>query len=306
MIATEAVRAASAEVVTAHERMLRASRARRWHLELRAGRRVHVLEAGDGPPVLLLHGSSTSSLSLLPLIERLEGVRAIAVDRPGFGLSEQVRTPRERFRDGAVEFIDEVADALGLESFALAGNSMGGTWGLWYALARPDRVRGLALLGSAPLLPGTRVPAPLRVAASPVLGDALARVPKPTPKMVVRLLSSMGEGDTIVRYPDLIDAVAAAGRDPLAAATNLAELRACITPFGFRRSARLRPDELRRLRVPTLLIWGNHDPVGGVDVAQTIAGMLPQSQLELLPDGHVPYFGDPQRAAALVAAFVRP
>ena len=305
MIATEAVQAVSAEVLAAHEQMLGESRARSRQLDVRSGRRVHILEAGEGPPVLLLHGSNTSSLSLLPLLERLENVRAIAVDRPGFGLSERVQAPRNRFRDGAVEFVDEVADALDLETFALAGNSMGGTWGLWYALARPDRVRGLALLGSAPLLPGTRVPAPLRAAASPVLGDVLARVPKPTPRMVVRLLSSMGERDTIVRYPDLIEAVAAAGRDPLAAATNLAELRACITPFGFRRSARLRPDELRRLTVPTLLMWGDHDPVGRVEAARTIAGLLPEAQLEILPGGHVPYFGDPQRAAALLSEFVR-
>jgi pimeloyl-ACP methyl ester carboxylesterase len=306
MIATEAVQAVSADVLAAHEQMLGDSRARSRQLDVRSGRRVHILEAGEGPPVLLLHGSNTSALSLLPLLERLENVRAIAVDRPGFGLSEQVQVPRNRFRDGAVEFVDEVADALDLETFALAGNSMGGTWGLWYALARPDRVRGLALLGSAPLLPGTRVPAPLRAAASPVLGDVLARVPKPTPRMVVRLLSSMGEGDTIVRYPDLIDAVAAAGRDPLAAATNLAELRACITPFGFRRSARLRPAELRRLTVPTLLIWGDHDPVGHVEAARTIAELLPEARLEILPGGHVPYFGDPQRAAALLSEFVRP
>src|SRR5829696_1070572 len=301
MIATEAMQAVSADVIAAHERMLGGSRARSRHLDIRTGRRVHILEAGEGPPVLLLHGSNTSSLSLLPLLERLEDVRAIAVDRPGFGLSEQVRASRKRFRDGAVEFIDEVADALELESFALAGNSMGGTWGLWYAIARPDRVRGLALLGSAPLLPGTRVPAPLRAAASPMLGDVLARVPKPTPRMVVRLLSSMGEGDTIVRYPDLIEAVAAAGRDPLAAATNLAELRACITPFGFRRSARLHPDELRRLTVPTLLIWGDHDPVGRIETARAIAGLLPEAQLEILPGGHVPYFGHPQRAAAMLS-----
>ena len=305
MIATEAAQAVSADVLAAHERMLGGSRARSRQLDLRAGWRVHILEAGEGPPVLLLHGSNTSSLSLLPLLERLENVRAIAVDRPGFGLSQRVQVPRKRFRDGAVEFVDEVADALELDSFALAGNSMGGTWGLWYALARPDRVRGLVLLGSAPLLPGTRVPAPLRAAASPVLGDVLARVPKPTPRMVVRLLSSMGEGDTIVRYPDLIEAVAAAGRDPLAAATNLAELRACITPFGFRRSARLRPDELRRLKVPTLLIWGDHDPVGRVETARAIAGLLPEAQLKILPGGHVPYFGHPQRAAALLSEFVR-
>src|SRR5829696_5970655 len=305
MIATEAVQAVSGDVLAAHERMLGGSRARSRHLDMRFGPRVHRLEAGEGPAVLLLHGSNTSSLSLLPVLERLEDVRAIAVDRPGFGLSEPARVPRKRFRDGAVGFIDEVADALELESFALAGNSMGGTWGLWYALARPDRVRGLALLGSAPLLPGTRVPAPLRAAASPVLGDVLARVTKPTPRMVVRLLSSMGEGDTIVRYPDLIEAVAAAGRDPLAAATNLAELRACITPFGFRWSARLHPDELRRLTVPTLLIWGDHDPVGAVEDAQATARLAPSAQLEVLPAGHVPYLGHPERTSELLSRFVR-
>ena len=138
------------------------------HIEPRSGRRVHVIEAGEGPPVVFLHGSSTSSLSLLPVLERLEGVRAIAVDRPGFGLSEPVRVPRERFRDAAVEFLDEVLDELGLQTSAFAGNSMGGTWAVWYALARPERVRRLVLLGSAPLLPGTRPPVPLRVTAAPL------------------------------------------------------------------------------------------------------------------------------------------
>lgn len=100
-----------------------------------------MIEAGDGPPVLFLHGSGTSSLSLLPVLDRLEGVRALAVDRPGFGLSEPVRVPRGRFRDAAVEFLDEIVAELRLERPAPAGNSMGGTWALWYALARPERVR---------------------------------------------------------------------------------------------------------------------------------------------------------------------
>ena len=43
------------------------------YIEVRSGRRVHVIEAGEGPPVVLLHGTSTSSLSLLPVLERLEG-----------------------------------------------------------------------------------------------------------------------------------------------------------------------------------------------------------------------------------------
>jgi pimeloyl-ACP methyl ester carboxylesterase len=149
-----------------YERLLGAYPVRRRYLEVPSGRRIHVIEAGEGPPVLHLHGSSTSSLSHLPLLERLQGVRSIAVDRPGFGLSEPVHVAGERFRDAAVEFLDEVLDKLGLETSALAGGSMGATWALWYALARPERVRRLALLGSAPLLPGTRPPVPLRVMAT--------------------------------------------------------------------------------------------------------------------------------------------
>jgi pimeloyl-ACP methyl ester carboxylesterase len=295
----------SSKVIEVHERMLRASKVRSRFIEIRSGRRVHVLEAGEGPPVLHLHGTNTSSLSHLPLLERAEGVRSIGVDRPGFGLSEPDRVPRERFRDPAVEFVDEVLDELGLESSALAGGSMGATWALWFALARPERVRRLALLGSAPLLPGTRAPLPLRVMATPVIGDVLTRVMKPNAKMVIRLMSSVGEKDTIVRYPDLIESVAAAARDPIASRANLAELRAVISALGFRPAVRVSPEDLRRLTVPTLLVWGDHDPVGGVEVAQATASLIPDAQLELLPAGHVPWLGHPDRVSELLSAFVR-
>lgn len=275
------------------------------HIEVRSGRRVRVIEAGEGPTVVFLHGSSTSSLSLLPVLERLEGVRAIAVDRPGFGLSEPVRVSRERFRDAAVEFLDEVLDELGLQTSAFAGNSMGGTWALWYALARPERVQRLVLLGSPPLLPGTRAPIPLRVTAAPLVGDVLPHVVKPNRKMLLRLMASMGEQDTIVRYPELIESIVAAARDPIASAANLAELRAIISPIGFRRLARMDPDELRRLHVPTLLIWGDHDPVGTAEVARETATLMPRAQLELLTAGHVPYLGHPQRVAELLTTFIR-
>jgi pimeloyl-ACP methyl ester carboxylesterase len=299
------VPAPSEEVLEAHERMLGASPARSRSIDLRSGRRVHIIEVGEGPPVMFLHGSNTSSLSLLPLLERLEGVRAIAVDRPGFGLSEPVRVPREHFREAAVAFVDEVVAALGLQACALAGNSMGGTWALWYALARPDRVGQLVLIGSAPLLPGTRPPAPLRVMAAPMVGALLTRVAKPNAKMLIRLMSSVGEKDTIVRYPDLIEALVAAGRDPIASAANLAELRAAISPFGFRHSLLVHPDELRRLTVPALVLWGDHDPVGGVEVARATARLVPDAQLEVLPAGHVPYLGNPERVSELLSTFVR-
>jgi pimeloyl-ACP methyl ester carboxylesterase len=274
------------------------------YIELRTGGRVHLIEAGEGAPVLFLHGSNTSTRSLLPMLEHVDGVRAIAVDRPGFGLSDPVHVPRERFRDAAVELVGEILDAAGLERPALAGSSMGGTWALWYALAHPERVGRLVLIGSAPLLPGTSPPAPLRVAAAPLVGTLLARVVKPNPRLLVRLMASMGEGDTIVRHSDLIASLVAEASDPVNAAANRAELRAVITPLGFRPSARIGPDELRRVAAPTLLIWGDRDPVGTVEVAQAAARLIPDARLEVLPAGHVPYLGHPERTAQLLSAFV--
>jgi pimeloyl-ACP methyl ester carboxylesterase len=300
---TDTVPAHSDEVLRIHERILGASPVRSEHIRVRSGRRVHVIEAGQGPPVLVLHGGSTSSLSLLSLLERLQGVRAIAVDRPGFGLSDPVDVPRERYREASIEFLDEVLDELKLETSALAGSSGGGTWALWYALARPQRVRRLVLLGAAPLLPGTRVTAPLRVMAAPVVGNLLARV-RPNAQLVVRFMSSVGEKDTIVRYPDLIEALVAGGNDPIASAVSRAEHRAIISPFGYRRWLRVHPDELRRLTVPTLLLWGDHDPFGAVKVAQATARLIPNARLEVLPAGHVPYLGHPDRVAELLSRFV--
>jgi pimeloyl-ACP methyl ester carboxylesterase len=241
----------------------------------------------------------------LPLLERLEGLRAIAVDRPGFGLSDPAGVPRERFRTGAVEFLDQVLDELELDTAALAGNSMGGTWALWYALARPARLHRLVLLGAAPLLPSTRVPPPLRVMATPVVGELLQRLTKPSPKLIVRMMASMGEKDTIINYPDQIQALVAAGNDPVMSEVNLAELRTAISPIGFRPSLRVRPDELRQLTVPTLLLWGDHDPVGAVKVAQATAELVPNAHLEVLPRGHGPRLGNPDRTAELVSKFVR-
>jgi pimeloyl-ACP methyl ester carboxylesterase len=294
-----------AAVLAVNTRILSLSPARARDIKVGSGRRVHVIEAGEGPPIVLLHGTSTSSLLFLPLLERLEGLRAIAVDRPGFGLSDPAGVPRERFRTGAVEFLDQVLDELELDTAALAGNSMGGTWALWYALARPARLHRLVLLGAAPLLPSTRVPPPLRVMATPVVGELLQRLTKPSPKLVVRMMASMGEKDTIINYPDQIQALVAAGNDPVMSEVNLAELRTAISPIGFRPSLRVRPDELRQLTVPTLLLWGDHDPVGAVKVAQATAELIPNAHLEVLPTGHGPRLGNPDRTAELVSKFVR-
>lgn len=76
------------ELAAVHDSVLGAWGVGHRFVEAVAGERVHVLEHGDGPPVVMLHGSGPTSLQLLPLVSRMARSRVVAVDRPGFGLSD--------------------------------------------------------------------------------------------------------------------------------------------------------------------------------------------------------------------------
>jgi pimeloyl-ACP methyl ester carboxylesterase len=270
---------------------------------LAAGRLVHVVAAGDGPPVVHLHGTNTSSLSHLMLPGRTPGLRSYLVDRPGRGLSDPESFRPGHFREYAVDFVGAVIDALGLDAPLLVGASGGGIWATWYALAHPERVRGLVMLGSVPTLPGGRTPLPLRLAATPGVGDFMVRAVKPGRRMLLNMMASVGEAETIVRHPDLLDSLVAGARDPVATQANLAELRALISPRGIRSKTRFTREDLRMLAVPTLMIWGDRDPVVPLEQARAAAAEIPDARLEVLPAGHVPQLGNPDRVAGLLEEF---
>ena len=268
--------------------------------------RTHVLETeGEEAPLLLLHGGGSSACVFLPLVDELDTTRVVAADRPGFGLSDPVDLDPATFRERAVAFVGDVIDGLGAARVDLLGNSMGGTWALWFALAHPDRVDRLVLLGTPPLLPGTRIPPPLRVMAAPLVGEVLTRLMPATPAAVRQMMGSFGEGDTIDHHPEVVGALLAAADDGTNAAANLDETRAVMTALGgFRPALVLSGDDLRRVEVPVLLVIGDHDPVGGADVGRELAARLPDARLEVLPTGHLPWLGRPRAVAGLVEEFV--
>ena len=307
---TRTEQAHPAEVRQVYERVLAGTSVRSRSVETPAAGRVHLLETGTGNPAVVLHGTGNSAGFLLPLLDQLHGVQATAPDLPGVGLSDPVDLPRARYREAAVAWLDGLLDTLELPSAALVGHSGGGVWALWYALAHPDRVRRLVLLGP-PALPGTSCPLPLRLATTPGMGALVSRLAPPSPKAVLRLASVMGERATLTARPDLVDLLVAEARDPVADRAAKAELRALISPLallspsGWRRRVRLQPGELGRLAVPTLVIWGERDPLGGVPVARALTRLIPDARLEVLPTGHGPWLGRPVETATAITGFLR-
>jgi pimeloyl-ACP methyl ester carboxylesterase len=118
------------------------------------GLRTRYLDQGEGPPALLLHGASLGSSAdvwrrnLGPLAAR--GVRVIAYDQPGFGLTDDPPDWDLGFR---TFFTLAFMDALGLDRASLVGHSQAGAMAVRLALTNPDRVSGVVVLGTGSLLP---------------------------------------------------------------------------------------------------------------------------------------------------------
>jgi pimeloyl-ACP methyl ester carboxylesterase len=118
------------------------------------GLRIRYLEEGGGPPVLLLHGASlgssadvwTGNLSGLAA----HGLRVIACDQPGFGLSDNPGDPSVAYR---MRFLLAFMDALGLRKAHLVGHSQSGRIAVTLALEHGERVSRVVVLGTGSLLP---------------------------------------------------------------------------------------------------------------------------------------------------------
>lgn len=266
------------------------------------------MERGTGERMVVLHGTSMSSLVLHGLLSRLDGVRITAVDRPGHGLSGYRPFPLSGFRAVAVGWVDEVLEDS--PPVTLLGHSMGGLWALWFTMTHPERVNRLILIGGAPALPMTRAPIPFRVLATPVLGEVMRRMPA-SPKSIATFAKFVGEETAVDIVPEMVDVLVAANEDPVASQAAISEIRAVLSPHmlvnptAWRPAAAVTMDELSAVSVPTLIIWGRKEPLASADTAQRIANQFQNVQFEVVEAGHVPWWTQPDRSSELVERFMR-
>jgi pimeloyl-ACP methyl ester carboxylesterase len=153
---------APAQPRTSRSRANAAQREEDRGIRLADGRWLGYGEHGDptGRPVLFFHGLGTTRVICPPNAIASElGVRLIAPDRPGIGLSD--RLPARQLLDWPGD-VRELADALGLERFSIVGWSGGGPYALACGYALPDRVDGIALVSAPAPLAGSTDPAYLR------------------------------------------------------------------------------------------------------------------------------------------------
>lgn len=145
----------------------------------RIGGLARVLDTGQGEPVLFLAGGPNVAASFALLVAELPGLRCLLVDRPGTGLSAPpaVVPNAQRLPGYLVDLVADVLDGLSLERAHLVGSSLGGCAAIRAAVALPQRVDRVVLLGCPAFVPGWKQPSFFTLLRTPVLGELLLRLP---------------------------------------------------------------------------------------------------------------------------------
>jgi pimeloyl-ACP methyl ester carboxylesterase len=265
------------------------------------GHRICFRRAGDGPLVLLVHGITGSARHWERLLPALAERHTVLVpDLLGHGESAK---PRGDYSLGAfASGLRDLLLALDCDRATVVGHSLGGGIAMQFAYQFPERCERLVLIDSGGL--GTDVHQLLRAAALP--GSELV-----LPLLTDNRLRGVAAGAAralrrvgLDAGPDLAEMVR--GLDTLADHETrhafLETLRAVIGPRGQKIDAR---DRLYLAEVmPTLIIWGEYDPIIPARHGIQAHELMPGSRLELLPAGHFPHLECPFEVARIIGDFI--
>jgi pimeloyl-ACP methyl ester carboxylesterase len=235
-----------------------------------------VFTAGEGEPLVFLHGAGTAAgfETLLPLAERF---RLILPHHPGFGASADDPSI-DSIHDYALHYLD-LFEQLGLQELSLVGHSMGGYLAATLAIEQTQRIRRLVL----------GAPFGLRVREHPTV-DFFSIPDEEVPEYLAADMSVFAH----IEMPPSPEFLAERYRE----SASFARI-AWHRPYDIKL-----PKWLHRIAAPTLILWGEADRLIPVEQALVWAGLIPGAEIKTLPGvGHL-LFNESGAAVDAIAEFV--
>lgn len=256
-----------------------------------AGARVHYVDLGSGPPVVLLHGFASSVeiwSGLIPVLARRH--RVIAVDLKGFGWTDR---PEGDYSPGAqADLVRELLQKRGIEQAALVGHSWGASIALAMALSAPERTTHLALYDA--WVYEAQLSFLFRWSRSLGVGETLFHI---YDNSWIHTHVALGFHDPGHVTPELIQSLESRMERPGSRAAALATLRGM--------HFLVQQTRYPTLRVPALVLWGQKDSIAGPAFGQQLAADL-GGELATFPRcGHFPMIEAKEDSNAMLESFLR-
>jgi pimeloyl-ACP methyl ester carboxylesterase len=263
------------------------------------GSEMTYVEIGSGPPLVFIHGLGGSWQNWLENLPHFAAShRCIAMDLGGFGESEPVEgdVTIERY----ARAVHELLAALDIDSAAVIGNSMGGFIALELAIRFPELVERLVLVSAAVLWQEYRRAKPLVALAGATEGTLGRLMIGLQPRLASRpglRLRALGFGG--IRAPRKLPRELQ--RELVLTARRT---EGFVPAFQALASYPLR-DQLEQVRCPTLIVWGDGDPLVGVGHARELERLIPDARVSIYERaGHVVQLESPERFNAEVETFL--
>jgi 2-hydroxy-6-oxonona-2,4-dienedioate hydrolase len=259
-----------------------------------AGVSTRTLRAGDGDPVVFLHGTSGHLEAFSRNFPAHAGRYAChAIDMLGHGYTGKPDFPYEIPR--YVEHLLAYFDAVGIERAHIVGESLGGWVGARTAIDHPDRVASLQLLCAGGTVANPAVMERIRTSTRAAVASDDVGLTRKRLQLLMADPADATEELVAVRHaiyhlPDFV--------------ANIENLL-CLQDMQTRQRNLLRPEHLARIVAPTLIVWGRQNPFGEVPEAAAMHDAIPGSRLEVFDEcGHWPQHEQAERYNALSLEFL--
>jgi pimeloyl-ACP methyl ester carboxylesterase len=241
---------------------------------------INVLAAGNGTPVVLIHGFMGMAYDWRFNIHELgKHFSVYALDLPGFGYSDKPLN-FDYTSNGYAEFIVSFLNAYSVERAVLVGNSMGGQIALMVGLKYPDRVTGLVLIDSGGY-PQSVEFLPFKLLGVPVIGEiSMALINRTIIQIMLKkgiyFDGSFATDEVITNYRNVYGTVNARKTPPKI-------MRKIMKDEEYVAS------NLKNIKCPTLIIWGAQDRVISPSRAEMFGRDIDNASAMIIPQaGHMP------------------
>ena len=259
------------------------------------GINVHYRDVGKGEAILLIHGTGASLHTWEKWIDILSpDYRVISFDLPGFGLTGP--DPNHNYQISRyTAILDSLMVKLKVDSFNIAGNSLGGLVAWHYTTQFPQKILTLNLIDAAGLpQPGKKPPFIFQLAKLPVLSTLLQKI---TPKSIIeKSMLDVYKNDQLVTEK-LIDRY-----------FELSLREGNRTAFVKRMSQlneKLGVNDLKNITVPVLIQWGKDDRWIPLVNAFEFQKLIPKAELIIYESGHVPMEENPMETVKDYMIFLK-
>jgi 2-hydroxy-6-oxonona-2,4-dienedioate hydrolase len=245
--------------------------------EIQLDGKFKFIEAGEGEPLLLLHGLFGALSNFEPLIDHFKKTHKVIVPILPLLDMDLLHTSV----GGLQKFVQKFIEHRNYNNIHLLGNSLGGHVALVHVLKSPERIKSITLTGSSGLFENG-------------MGDTY---PKRGDKEYVRKKTELTFYDPKMVTEELIDEVMEITTNRLKVIKIIALAKSAIrNNLG---------EELNQIKQPTCLIWGNNDNITPPFVGEEFNKLIPNSELHLIDKcGHAPMMEVPEEFNAILTAFL--